>query len=158
LRSATVGIDAVHRGQDRRFGAGNVAAFGESGEIMIRGYNVMQGYYKMPSRPQAIDATDGAVFLARWTTAAACDRRPHQGHVHTRGRNVYPAEVEGYLIRHRRSARPRSSACPMLISVRKAPRLCACRMRRWPRTSFATGAAQMSRHKLPKYFRFVVIR
>jgi fatty-acyl-CoA synthase len=74
------------------------------GEFMVRGYNVMKGYYKMPeATSQAIEA-DGWLHTG---DLAACDE---EGYYKITGRikdiiirggeNIYPKEIEEFLYTH----------------------------------------------------------
>jgi len=77
---------------------------GETGELLVRGYSVMQGYLDDPDATAA--AIDGAGFLHTGDLATMDDR----GYVTIVGRlkdmlivggfNVYPAEVENILLNH----------------------------------------------------------
>jgi fatty-acyl-CoA synthase len=161
LRSATVGIPMPFTAVNIVDGDGNVAGFGGSGEIKVRGYNVMQGYYKMPEQTaKAIDA-DG------WLSTGDLGSMDENGRVRIVGRikdmfirggeNVYPAEVEGYLIRHPKIRQAEIVGVPdaylgeegaAFVRLKDGETLTEDELRDWCR-------AQMSRHKLPKYFRFV---
>ena len=77
---------------------------GQQGEFVARGYNVMKGYYKMPSATaQAIDK-DGWLH-----TGDLCIKDP-DGNYRVTGRlkdmiirggeNIYPREIEEFLITH----------------------------------------------------------
>jgi len=83
---------------------GNEVERGETGELLVRGYSVMQGYLDDPAATaEAID-TNG--FLHTGDLATMDER----GYVRIVGRlkdmfivggfNVYPAEVEGTLLGH----------------------------------------------------------
>ena len=77
---------------------------GEPGELCVRGYSVMQGYYKKPDETRnvidcegwfhtgdmAIKRADGAIrFIGRY-----------KDQLKVGGENVDPAEVEGFLLGH----------------------------------------------------------
>ena len=77
---------------------------GQPGELLVRSFSVMKGYYKMPDKTaEAIDA-DGWLHSGDLATMDA------HGYVRIVGRmkdmiirggeNVYPAEVESFLMRH----------------------------------------------------------
>jgi acyl-CoA synthetase (AMP-forming)/AMP-acid ligase II len=84
--------------------AGDEVAAGEPGEVVVRGYNVMRGYYEDPEQTaQAIDAggwlhtgdigvMDGRGYLR------ITDRKKDMFIVG--GFNAYPAEIENELLRH----------------------------------------------------------
>ncbi|HHB91409.1 MAG TPA: long-chain fatty acid--CoA ligase [Anaerolineae bacterium] len=77
--------------------------FSEVGEIVIRGHNVMKGYYKRP------DAT-AEVMRGDWFHTGDLGRMDHEGYFYIvdrkkemiirGGYNVYPREVEEYLMTH----------------------------------------------------------
>ncbi len=74
---------------------------GTPGELVVRGYNVMKGYYKMPDKTK--EAIDGQGFLHSKDLASMDE----SGYVKIHGRiddmiirggeNVYPREVEEFL-------------------------------------------------------------
>ncbi len=76
---------------------------GETGELVVKGYNVMEGYY---NKPEATDETieDG------WLHSGDLAEMDERGYVKIVGRkkdmvivgglNVYPREIEEYLIEH----------------------------------------------------------
>lgn len=82
---------------------GNDVPPGQPGELVIRGRNVMSGYWNRP------DAT-AEVFLGEWYRTGDIARRDEAGYVHivdrardmiiSGGYNVYPAELEAVLVRH----------------------------------------------------------
>ncbi len=77
--------------------------FSEVGEIVIRGHNVMKGYYKRP------DAT-AEVMRGDWFHSGDLGRMDHEGYFYIvdrkkemilrGGYNVYPREIEEYLMTH----------------------------------------------------------
>lgn len=77
---------------------------GEPGEIVVRGYNVMQGYWDEPEQTaEAIDA-DGWLHtgdIGVMDDAGYVDITDRKKDMYIRGgENVYPAEVEGMLVEH----------------------------------------------------------
>ena len=76
---------------------------GVVGEVCCRGYNVMKGYYKMP------EATAAAIDSEGWLHTGDLARRLPDGNYQITGRikdmiirggeNVYPREVEEYLLK-----------------------------------------------------------
>jgi len=82
---------------------GNELPPGETGELLVKGYNVMKGYY---NKPEATEQTieDG------WLHSGDLAKMDERGYVEIVGRkkdmvivgglNVYPREIEEYLIEH----------------------------------------------------------
>lgn len=87
------GVEVVVRGTD-----GQVLPAGETGEVCIRGPNVMKGYFRDPGQTQAAIDADG------WLCTGDLGRYGPEGDLSIVGRikemiirggfNVYPAEVE----------------------------------------------------------------
>lgn len=84
--------------------SGDVVPVGEQGEILIRGYSVMKGYWKHPEKTaEAIDE-DG------WMHTGDLGQFDEDGYLSVTGRlkdmvirggeNVYPREVEEFLFTH----------------------------------------------------------
>jgi fatty-acyl-CoA synthase len=161
LKSATVGIPLPHIGVKIVDGDGNVVPLGTPGELLVRTFSVMKGYYKMPDKTaEAIDA-DGWLHSGDLATLEA------QGYVRIVGRikdmiirggeNVYPAEVENFLMRHPAIRQAQVVGIPdaymgeeavAFIQLREGDALTEDELRDHCR-------ANMARHKLPKHFRFV---
>lgn len=84
--------------------AGEVAAVGAEGELAVRGYNVMQGYFRQPSETAASFTADG---FFRTGDLAVEDERGYLRIVGRKsdviirgGYNVHPREVEDHLRAH----------------------------------------------------------
>jgi long-chain acyl-CoA synthetase len=83
---------------------GNDVRQGEVGEIVIRGYNVMKGYWNRP------DATADAIDAAGWFKTGDMARIDEDGYffivdrkkdlVIRGGYNVYPREIEDVVYEH----------------------------------------------------------
>ena len=83
---------------------GEICPPGIPGEIMTRGYHVMDGYYKMP------EATSQAIDKDGWLHTGDIGTMDESGHYHITGRlkdmiirggeNVYPREIEEYIYEH----------------------------------------------------------
>jgi len=83
---------------------GKVVPCGERGEVCARGYLTMAGYYKMPEKTAETIDSDGWLHTGDLATMDA------SGHVNIVGRvkdmiirggeNLFPAEIEAFLIRH----------------------------------------------------------
>ncbi len=84
--------------------AGETAPVGEDGEIWIRGYTVMLGYYKNEAATREAISADG------WFKTGDLGRYDEQGYLQITGRakemfivggsNAYPAEIERYIETH----------------------------------------------------------
>jgi acyl-CoA synthetase (AMP-forming)/AMP-acid ligase II len=84
--------------------AGNELARGEPGEIVVRGYNVMVGYYGEP------EETASAIDSGGWLHTGDVGVMDQRGYLRITDRqkdmfivggfNAYPAEIEGAILRH----------------------------------------------------------
>jgi acyl-CoA synthetase (AMP-forming)/AMP-acid ligase II len=84
--------------------AGDDVPTGDPGEIVVRGYNVMQGYFEDP------DATAAAIDAGGWLHTGDVGVMDDGGNVDITDRkkdmfivggfNAYPAEIEGELLTH----------------------------------------------------------
>ncbi|NUZ07023.1 AMP-binding protein [Piscinibacter koreensis] len=161
LKSATVGIPLPHIALKIVDAEGRVVPLGTPGELLVRTFSVMSGYYRMPEKTaEAIDG-DGWLHSGDLATIDA------HGYVRIVGRikdmiirggeNVYPAEVENFLMRHRAIQQAQVVGVPdpymgeeaaAFVQLRAGMQLSEDELRDHCK-------ANMSRHKLPKYFRFV---
>jgi fatty-acyl-CoA synthase len=83
---------------------GNIVQRGDRGELLVRGYNVMLGYWNNPT------ATAEAIDGARWMHTGDLATMDAEGYVNIVGRlkemiirggeNVYPREIEEFLHTH----------------------------------------------------------
>ena len=162
LKSSTVGIPHPH--MDIKIAdplTAEPVGFGESGELMTRGFLVMKGYYNMPDRTaEAIDA-EGWLHTGDLATMNACGYVNIVGRVKDMiirgGENIYPAEIEAFLMRHPDIAEAQVVGLPdgfmgeeVAAVIRLKPGSMANdeEVRRYCRDG-------ISRHKVPKYIRFV---
>ena len=162
LKSSTVGIPLPHvEVKIVRPETGEPVGFDESGELLERGFLVMQGYYNMPERTaETIDA-DG------WLHTGDLATMNPQGYVNIVGRvkdmiirggeNIYPAEVEAFLMRHPKVVEAQIVGVPdplmgeeVAAFVRLKPDASADEeeIREYCR-------ANISRYKVPRHVRFV---
>lgn len=161
LKSATVGKPLAHVAVRIVDTDNQPVALGQVGELLIKGFGVMQGYYKMPDKTaQAIDA-DGWLHSGDLATLDA------DGYIRIAGRikdmiirggeNVYPAEVESFLLRHPAIEQAQVVGIPDPYMGEESAAFIQCR----PGHALDEDAVQaycrahMGRHKLPKYIRFV---
>jgi fatty-acyl-CoA synthase len=162
LKSATVGVPLPHvEVKIINPATGEIVLCGERGELCCRGYLVMQGYYKMPEKTAETIDGDG------WLHTGDLATMDVRGYVNIVGRlkemvirggeNIFPREVEEFLIRHPKVADVQILGVPdkffgeeMLAVVRPKEReqLTEQEMR-----DFCNG--QISHQKIPRYFQFV---
>ncbi len=137
------------------------AACGEAGEILIRGYSVMIGYWDNP------DATAAAIDADGWMHTGDVGSIDEEGYGQIAGRasdmvirggeNIYPREVEGLLFRH---PGVRDAQVFGIPDPKYGEQLCA-----WiiPREGTRLDAdimrdhcdGQIARYKIPRIWRFV---
>jgi fatty-acyl-CoA synthase len=104
-RCETVGTSLPH--QEAKIvdpESGALCAIGQPGEICFRGYHVMRGYFQQP------EATAKAIDAAGWLHSGDLGVMDADGYVRITGRlkdmiirggeNIYPAEIEAYLVTH----------------------------------------------------------
>ena len=134
---------------------------GQSGELWVRGYLVMQGYYKKPEETKAAVSEDG------WLRTGDLASQDAAGYLRIRGRkkemiirggeNVYPREIEEFLRLH-----PKISDVAVYgVPDHKLGEAVAAAIRLKPGESataeeiaaFCKG--QIATFKIPKYIQFV---
>ncbi|MBL0418718.1 AMP-binding protein [Ramlibacter sp. AW1] len=161
LKSATVGKPLPHLEVKIVDGSGAPVPHGQPGELLVRGFGVMKGYYRMPEK------TAEAIDPQGWLHSGDLATMDREGYIRIVGRikdmiirggeNVYPAEVESFLMRHPAIKQAQIVGIPdpymgeeaaAFIQVREGQDLDAAEVEAYCR-------ANMSRHKLPKYIRFV---
>jgi fatty-acyl-CoA synthase len=162
LKSATVGKPLPHT--DVKIInplTGEIVPCGERGELCCRGYLVMIGYYHMPEK--TADAIDGDGWLHTGDLATMSK----DGYVNIVGRlkdmvirggeNLFPTEIEEFLIRHPRVADVQVLGVPdaffgeelLAVVMPKADQhITEAELR-----EFCKG--QISHQKIPRYFKFV---
>ena len=140
---------------------GRIVAPGQTGELLARGYNVMQGYW------DDIEKTEESIDEAGWMHTGDLATMDPEGFCNIVGRvkdmvirggeNIYPREIEEYLYRHPSISDVQVFGVP---DVKFVEELCA-----WislkPDTScseeeireFCRG--QIAHYKIPRYIRFV---
>ena len=162
LKAATVGLPLPHVAVkiiDPASGA--IVPCRERGELCLRGYLVMQGYYQMPAKTAETIDGEGWLHTGDLATMNA------QGYLNIVGRlkemvirggeNLFPAEIEAFLLRHPKVAEVAVLGVPdryfgeeLLAAVRpKAGETLTEEELR----AFCQG--QISHQKIPHYFQFV---
>lgn len=161
LKSSTVGKPIAHVSVKIVDSDNQPVGLGQVGELLIKGFGVMKGYYKMPEKTaETIDA-DGWLHSGDLATIDANGYMRVAGRIKDMiirgGENVYPAEVENFLMRHPAIKQAQIVGIPdtymgeesaAFIQVREGHALDAAEVEAYCR-------ANISRHKLPKYIRFV---
>jgi fatty-acyl-CoA synthase len=141
--------------------AGRIVALGVTGELLARGYNVMQSYWDDPER------TSEAIDAAGWMHTGDLATMDTDGFTNIVGRvkdmvirggeNIYPREVEEYLYRHPKISDVQVFGVP---DIRFVEELCA-----WIKLVDGETAdedeiryfcqGQIAHYKIPRYIRFV---
>jgi fatty-acyl-CoA synthase len=162
LKSSTVGIVFPHiEAKIINPATGEPVGIGERGEFLARGFHVMKGYYNMPEKTAATIDDDGWLHTGDLATMNA------QGYVNIVGRvkdmiirggeNIYPAEVEQFLMRNSKIADAQVIGVPdsfmgeeiaALVRLKPDEQLSEEELRNYCR-------ANISHQKVPKYFKFV---
>jgi fatty-acyl-CoA synthase len=162
LKAATVGLPLPHSEVKLINPArGNVVPCGEPGELCCRGYQVMVGYYKMPEQTNAAIDSEGWLHTGDLATMNA------QGYLNIVGRlkemvirggeNIFPREVEEFLLRHAKVADVHVVGVPdaffgeellAVVRPREGEEATEQELR-----EFCKG--KISHQKIPRYFQFV---
>jgi fatty-acyl-CoA synthase len=162
LKAATVGIPLPHTEVKIIHPAtGKVVPVGERGELCCRGYLVMHGYYQMPEKTAETIEGEGWLHTGDLATMDA------QGYINIVGRlkdmvirggeNLFPAEIEAFLIRHPKVAGVQVVGVPdaffgeellAVVRPKEGEQLSEQELR-----EFCKG--QISHQKIPRYFEFV---
>jgi fatty-acyl-CoA synthase len=162
LKSSTVGIPHPH--MDVKIAdplTGEPLGFGESGELMTRGFLVMKGYYNMPEK--TAEAIDSEGWLHTGDLATMNDK----GYVNIVGRvkdmiirggeNIYAAEIEEFLMRHPDIAEAQVVGVPDGLMGEEVAAV--LRLKQGSETNADTIRQycldRISRHKIPRYVSFV---
>ena len=140
---------------------GRIVATGETGELLARGYNVMQGYWDDPER------TAESIDTAGWMHTGDLATMDSEGFCNIVGRvkdmvirggeNIYPREIEEYLYRHPKISDVQVFGVP---DVKFVEELCAWIILKPEETAseedirdFCKG--QIAHYKIPRYIYFV---
>jgi fatty-acyl-CoA synthase len=162
LKAATVGLPIPHTSVKIVDPAtGTTMACGQSGELWTRGFSNMKGYYNMPEKTAETLDADG------WLHSGDLAVMRPDGYINIIGRvkdmiirggeNIYPAEIEAFLMRHPKVAEAQIIGLPdkfmgeevaAVIKLKPGEAATEDELREYCK-------ANISRHKVPKYFRFV---
>ena len=140
---------------------GRIVAPGETGELLARGYNVMQGYWDDPEK------TEESIDEAGWMHTGDLATMDQEGFCNIVGRvkdmvirggeNIYPREIEEYLYRHPRISDVQVFGVP---DVKFVEELCAWiilkpgdQCSEEEIREFCRG--QIAHYNIPRYIRFV---
>lgn len=141
-------------------GDGQIVPRGEKGELLVRGYSVMQGYWNDPERTaEAVDA-DG------WMHTGDLGVVDAEGYCNIVGRakdmvirggeNIYPREIEEFLYAH---PKVQDVQCVGVPDAKYGEELCACVVLR-PGVSATESEirdycrGEIAHYKVPRYVRF----
>jgi len=141
--------------------SGRIVAPGNTGELLSRGYNVMQGYWDDP------ELTAQSIDVAGWMHTGDLATMDEEGFCNIVGRvkdmvirggeNIYPREIEEYLYRYQKISDVQVFGIPDEKFVEE---LCAWIILKPKETAteddireFCNG--QIAHYKIPRYIRFV---
>jgi fatty-acyl-CoA synthase len=160
-RVSTVGRIHAHLEAKVVDAAGRVVPCGEEGELLVRGYSVMLGYWDDPA------LTAEAVDRTHWMHTGDLATIDGDGYARIVGRlkdmvirggeNVYPREVEEFLYRHPRVQDVQVFGVP---DAKYGEELCAWIVLREGETATAEEIqafckGNIAHYKIPRYIRFV---
>ncbi len=131
------------------------------GEFVARGYNIMKGYYKMP------EATAAAIDSDGWLHTGDLARRTSEGYYKITGRikdmiirggeNIYPKEIEDFMYTHPKVKDVQVIGVPdkqygeevmACVILKEGVVISEEELKDYVR-------ANMAKHKVPRYIRFV---
>jgi fatty-acyl-CoA synthase len=162
LKAETVGLAQPHTSiKIINPGTGETTQLGQSGELCSKAFLNMQGYYNMPEKTAETIDEEG------WLHSGDLAVMRPDGYVNIVGRvkdmiirggeNVYPAEIEDFLMRHPMIAEAQVLGLPdefmgeevcALIRAKQGEEITADEVREYCKVG-------ISRHKVPKFVRLV---
>jgi fatty-acyl-CoA synthase len=162
LKAATVGLPTPHTSiKIVNPATGETCRLGESGELWTKGFSNMKGYYNMPDKTAETLDAEGWLHTGDLATMRADGYINIVGRVKDMiirgGENIYPAEIEAFLMRHPQIAEAQIVGVPdpfmgedvaALIKLKAGETLGEDAVREYCK-------AGISRHKVPKIIRFV---
>ena len=161
LRVGTVGVPLPHTEIKIVDAGGRIVDHGEAGELCVRGYNVMRGYWDDPER------TAEDLDRQRWMHTGDTATMDEHGYVRIVGRskdmlirggeNIYPREIEDFLYTHPKIEQVEVVGVP---DPRFGEEIAACiRIREGEQVTeeeirdYCRG--ELAHFKVPRYVRFV---
>jgi fatty-acyl-CoA synthase len=162
LKAATVGLPIPHTSiKIVNPATSETCRLGESGELWTKGFSNMQGYYNLPDKTAETLDADGWLHTGDLATMRADGYINIVGRVKDMiirgGENIYPAEIEAFLMRHPQIAEAQIVGVPdpfmgeevaAVLKLKAGEPLSEDAAREYCK-------ANISRHKVPKYIRFV---
>lgn len=162
LKATTVGLPQPHTSiKIINAGTGETLKLGQSGELCSKAFSNMKGYYNLPEKTAETIDEEG------WLHSGDLAVMRPDGYVNIVGRvkdmiirggeNIYPAEIESFLMRHPKIAEAQVVGLPdefmgeevcALIRAQKDEELTEGEVREYCK-------AGISRHKVPKFYRLV---
>ena len=162
LKAETVGLPQPHTSiKIINPATGDAVKIGESGELLSKAFSNMRGYYNMPERTAETIDEDG------WLHSGDLAVMHENGYIKIVGRvkdmiirggeNIYPAEIEAFLMRHPKIADAQVIGLPdefmgeevcALIRLKPGHDVTADELIEFCK-------AGISRHKVPKFIRLV---
>ena len=140
---------------------GEVIPYGQLGELCVRGYSVMQGYW------EDTEKTNEVINAENWMHTGDIAEMDHQGLIKIKGRikdvvirggeNLYPKEIEDFLYTHPNISDVQVVGLP---DARYGEELCACIILHDQDKSDHESIRQfcnehLARSKVPKYVHFL---
>lgn len=137
------------------------AALGEDGEVLVRGYNVMHGYYNMQ------DETHKAIDNDGWLHTGDLGCLTEDGYLYIKGRckdviircgeNISPKEIEDFLITHKDVSEVYVVGVPDRVSGEEIFAFIRlkenCNVTEKEIRNYCKG--KIATNKIPKYIKFV---
>ena len=134
---------------------------GETGEFVARGYNIMKGYYKMPTATAAAIDADGWLHTGDLACATPEGNYRITGRLKDMiirgGENIYPKEIEEFIYTHPKVKDVQVIGVP---DAQYGEEIMACvilkdgeEMTEEEMKAFVR--ASMARHKVPRYVDFI---
>ncbi|QSX08559.1 AMP-binding protein [Alkalibacter rhizosphaerae] len=131
------------------------------GEFVVRGYNVMKGYYKMPEATKAAIDEDGWLHTGDLACRDAANNYKITGRIKDMiirgGENIYPKEIEDFIYTHSKVSDVQVIGVPdkqygeeimACVILKEGESLTQEELKEYIRS-------RMAKHKTPRYVEFV---